>query len=499
MTNQASPEERDRLLALRSLEWLDTPPTDSFDRVTRLAADALAVPIVLISLVDERRIWFKSHFGLAAAEVATEMSHSVSLCAHTVARRAPLVIADVTSDPRFAECPLVTGAPYARAYAGVPLLTLSGHAVGAICAIDTRTRDLDGRHLRTLQDYANIVEASIHAQELTTRARHQLHAMTQARDAERRVLSVVDQVPAFISYWNHDLQCEFANKPHQELFAASSSEATSRHMPTLLGEKVFARLEPHVRAVLLGHAQRFERTHRRADGTNVRLDVQYVPDEGRGFTALAVDVTASRAVHQALEVQNTKLTADSATDYLTGLANRRVFSERSELAWKRYKKTGEVCALILIDLDNFKQINDVHGHGAGDDVLRAMGALLKSQLRCPRDMAARLGGEEFAILCFGEMDEDLAMQIAERLRQRVRRESIDSGKFAFDFAASFGLAVSDSNDFGWKDIYSRADAALYEAKAAGKNQVKFGASAAMAQKQRGKLLRSKLLRSVPSE
>ena len=302
---------------------------------------------------------------------------------------------------------------------------------------------------------------------------------TDERTAERRALFIVNRVPALIAYWNRALFCEFANERHCDLFGLKPDQIVGMRLQNLIGDKAFARVEPHVQAVLQGQAQRFELSQRRPNGSSVRLEVHYIPDvqtDGgiRGFIVHSADVTALRAAQHALQAENSRLVTDSATDFLTGLANRREFSERSEAAWKRYKKIGEVCALILVDLDNFKQINDEHGHAAGDDVLRAVGALLGYQLRGQRDMAARLGGEEFAVLCFGEMDEELAVQIAERLRRRIGRESIDMGDYAFDFTASFGVAISDVSDFGWKDLYTRADAALYLAKAAGKDQVKFG-------------------------
>jgi diguanylate cyclase (GGDEF)-like protein/PAS domain S-box-containing protein len=654
-------DEADRLSALRQLAWLDSPPTDPLDRLTRLAAGSLHAPIALISCVDEERLWFKSRFGLQVAEVP----RADSFCSLVVQSRAPVVVPDASCDPRFRTSPWVTGAPHVRAYVGVPLLTRQGHAVGTLCAMDTRARDLAAFHVETMQDYAAILEASLHSQERGAEIRDLLRDSTEreilfrdtfeqavvgivhadvfgrlqrinrracellgyepgelrdatfadithpddltinaalfqqmregrcdsyrlekrflrkdgsylwtevsmalkrstsgepayligmvediaarklaeidqirahdllkaevevktlklrlsnealkqqvraARDAEhaartneRRMRSIINSVPALVGYWKRDLRCEFANEKYHEHFGLSPGEMIGTGMAELMG-KYFEKLEPFARRVLEGRPQRFERTHRTPDGETARMEIQYIPDgrqggEIHGFYVLAVDVTASRAAHLALETRNLKLANDSCTDYLTGLANRRVFSERSETAWKRFKKSGEVCALILLDLDNFKQINDVHGHGVGDEVLKAVGVLLKNQLRSQRDLAARLGGEEFAILCFGEMEEDLVVQIAERLRGRLSRESIDSGKQLVDFTASFGLAVSDANDMGWKDIYSRADAALYQAKAAGKNQVKFGASSVMTPKQRAKILRSKILRSVPT-
>ena len=125
-------DESERLLALHRLGVLDTAASESIDRITHLAARMLQVPIMLVSLVDANRQWFKSCVGLAAKET----SRDISFCGHVVFERTPLVIADATLDPRFADNPLVTGVPHIRAYMGIPLFTLELHPVGTLCAID---------------------------------------------------------------------------------------------------------------------------------------------------------------------------------------------------------------------------------------------------------------------------------------------------------------------------------------------------------------------------
>ena len=298
---------------------------------------------------------------------------------------------------------------------------------------------------------------------------------------EHRLRAITDNVPANIGYWNRDLTCEFANASYRESFGLSPKAMLGMKMPEVLGELLFETVEPHVRQALEGHAQRFERTFTKPDGTEATFEVRYIPDfdgtaQVRGFFILGTDVTESLHKRLALEVANSQLTKETVTDYLTGISNRRVFSERSEEASKRFRAAGEKYGLILLDLDNFKQINDAHGHDVGDEVLRIVGRLLKTELRSHRDIAARLGGEEFAILCFGHLDADLLQLIAERVRQQMGKESLQVKRGQLTFTASFGLALSHGSDAGWKDIYARADMAMYEAKAAGKNQVKFGKS-----------------------
>src|SRR5512142_1695042 len=130
--NERTESERARLEALASYRILDTPAEDVFDELARLAALVGATPTALVSLVDGRRQWFKAKVGLEP----TETPRSVAFCDHTIRGRDVLVVEDATLDARFADNPLVVGEPGIRFYAGAPLVTPDGHALGSICVID---------------------------------------------------------------------------------------------------------------------------------------------------------------------------------------------------------------------------------------------------------------------------------------------------------------------------------------------------------------------------
>ena len=139
-------DEALRLAALHSLALLDTPADEGFDSLTDLARDLFNVPFALISLVDERRQWFKSCTGLGSQETPRD----ISFCSHAVAANAPLIVEDTLEHPDFADNPLVTAPPHVRFYAGFPLRPVDGHPVGTLCLIDTRPRGLDQTQKRRL-------------------------------------------------------------------------------------------------------------------------------------------------------------------------------------------------------------------------------------------------------------------------------------------------------------------------------------------------------------
>jgi GAF domain-containing protein len=145
--------ENDRLAQLIWFQILDTPPEESFDRISRTAARVLQTPIAAVSLIDGDRQWFKSVCGLSISETPRDMA----FCSYTILQRSPLVVEDALEDSRFKDNRLVTGEPYIRAYAGVPLVTEDGFALGSLCAIDTRPRHFTDDQIAALQDMADTV------------------------------------------------------------------------------------------------------------------------------------------------------------------------------------------------------------------------------------------------------------------------------------------------------------------------------------------------------
>jgi phosphoribosyl 1,2-cyclic phosphodiesterase/DNA-binding response OmpR family regulator len=146
-------DEDQRLRRLAELGLLDTEREERFDRLTRIAAAAFDVPIALISLIDADRQWFKSRHGLATDET----SRDLAFCAHAVAQRTDLLVADTWLDERFADHPLVLGEPRIRFYAGAPLILEDGTCLGTLCLIDTRPRQLSGAELSLLHDLRDLV------------------------------------------------------------------------------------------------------------------------------------------------------------------------------------------------------------------------------------------------------------------------------------------------------------------------------------------------------
>src|SRR5204863_5014205 len=159
----------------------------------------------------------------------------------------------------------------------------------------------------------------------------------------------------------------------------------------------------------------------------------------------------------------------ASTDGLTELANRRQFEEALANEISRSERFGGMLALILADLDDFKQVNDRHGHQAGDDVLRTFADVLRDTVR-DIDLAARYGGEEFAVL-LPQTDLAGAERVAGRLRERMEARTVEApGDESFAVTSSFGVASFPEASTP-AALFAAADEALYRAKSAGKNCV----------------------------
>ena len=202
-------DEARRLTALHATRLLGSPAEEAFDRVTRLAARLLKVPIALVSLVDKDVQWFKSRCGIDAAET----SRDISFCGHAILDHEPLVVPDALLDPRFADNPLVTGEPHIRFYAGVQIFSMDRQPIGTLCVIDRVPRTITPEDLDILRDLAHMAEQLIYQRQLATAAqalhRHALQNHVYGDPSSDELSAAAGQVEFLLT---HDALTGLANR-----------------------------------------------------------------------------------------------------------------------------------------------------------------------------------------------------------------------------------------------------------------------------------------------
>ena len=336
-------DEAASLQALQRYGILDTPMEPAYDDLAGIAAHVCEAPVALISLLDSHRQWFKASVGLPLRETPLDQS----VCRYAVRQPGVFIVPDLAKDARFAHFSIVTQENPLRFYAGAPLVTPDGYALGTLCVLDHRPRHLSQKA--------------------------------------------------------QDMLC-----------------ALARQVIRLLELK-------------------------RANDRQGQMLVE-------------------------LEEARRQMAVLAHTDVLTGLANRRSFTARLLQEQALLRRDGEPACLLMMDIDHFKRVNDAHGHLAGDQVLARFVRLAESHLRSA-DRLGRYGGEEFMVL-LPETDSAAAQAVAERMRAALDATPEAAG--LPHCTVSIGVTTAQPGDESVDALIARADAALYEAKAQGRNQVRVG-------------------------
>ncbi|MDR7334358.1 PAS domain S-box protein [Roseateles asaccharophilus] len=290
-------------------------------------------------------------------------------------------------------------------------------------------------------------------------------AQLQQQRSEHRLRAIADNLPVLISYIDRDQRLGFVNKTFQEWMGVEPLKATGVHLKTLLGPELYAQRQPALERALAGERQEFEITST-ALGITRHLKVVYEPDRQAdgsvaGVFGMSADITVTKQAEQ-------RLLELAHVDALTGLPNRREFESRLQLALARARRQRQAMAVIFMDVDHFKLINDGHGHAVGDVVLKEFGARIRAAIRAT-DTAARLAGDEFVVILEGLNSDAEASRVAAKLVDAIRPPMLLPGGGEIEVTTSVGMACWSGNGDGAQDILDRADRALYRAKAAGRD------------------------------
>src|ERR671935_653056 len=302
------------------------------------------------------------------------------------------------------------------------------------------------------------------------------------RESEERLRLIANNVPALISYVDREQRYRFSNRTYDDWFGIAHERMYGRTIAEIFGDEAYGRMRPGIERVLAGATVQFELAHGEG-GRRRALQVSCVPHLGAegevlGFYMLANDVTQLKRAQEDLRYAAIQLQHDARRleflahhDTLTGLPNRAMFSERAREAVAHARRHQKTAALLFIDLDNFKTVNDTLGHDVGDAFLKIIASRLRASVRGD-DFIARIGGDEFCVLLQDIADAREAAAVAQKLLHELGK-SYRIGEHQVSSGASIGIACVPQDGEDVATLLRLADLAMYRAKELGRNGYQF--------------------------
>ncbi|MDD2357490.1 MAG: diguanylate cyclase [Thiovulaceae bacterium] len=448
-------DEQKRLAKLREYNILDSEPDAVFDNMVQLASYICQTPIAAISLIDVDRQWFKSIVGINAKETPRD----VAFCAHAILQDDAFVVPDALKDERFFDNPLVTEGPEIRFYAGVPLITSDGHHLGTLCVIDTVARELQPQQLDAVKTLADSVMAHLDlslSHEEIRKYVDELQLSATIFDSANEAIVVTDAYNQFVT----------VNPAFTTLTGYSLDEVIGQTPRILKSGKQNAAFYQQMWHQLntLGFWDG-ELWNKRKNGEEyaewLSIKVVYNEDGSKKIhVALFSDVTEKKQADEIIWKQ-------ANYDILTQLPNRQLFADRLEHEIKMSHRTNLSLALLFIDLDFFKSVNDTMGHDVGDLLLVAVAKRLSAVVR-ESDTVARMGGDEFTAILPQINSVNDAKRVVVAIVETLSRPFDLNGEI-ITISASIGISIYPQDAQDSKELMTKADKAMYHVKQQGRN------------------------------
>jgi diguanylate cyclase (GGDEF)-like protein/PAS domain S-box-containing protein len=331
--------------------------------------------------------------------------------------------------------------------------------------MESSARTKDGRlsitelHRRALRAEDGWIIVSI-ARDITRRKQ----AEQAQRESAETLRLFADNVPAMAASWDASLRCTFANKLFGGFFGLAVEDVIGKHPREVLGEDAYREAEGPFAQVLQGHPVTYQGIRRSGEGELRYLEVKLLPHiDNQGTVLGCFSVTTDITEHKLAEE---RIQHVAHHDSLTGLPNRLLFNDRLALVMSLAKRDARQFALLYLDLDRFKPVNDALGHTAGDELLQAVAKRIRRQLR-ESDTVARVGGDEFTVILPSIARREQAELVAGKIVAALAMPfQLGSKRQSVDIGTSIGIAVYPADAQDADSLVKAADAAMYRAKQA---------------------------------
>lgn len=285
------------------------------------------------------------------------------------------------------------------------------------------------------------------------------------RDSEAELRLLTDNVPAMISHIDRQMNCVFANKRYADFFGLAVADLAGKPLREIVGAADYPVLEAHFAKALAGQPVSFQWNVQRSSGEQRCIEVKLVPraadqEQISGCYSMAIDITEQKRAEERI-----RHVADH--DSLTGLPNRLLFNDRLGQAISIAKRDASQCALLYLDLDKFKPVNDTLGHDAGDQLLKMVAERIREQVR-ESDTVARVGGDEFTVILHDVSSPQNAAAVAQKIITALAAPfRLGSELPGIEIGSSVGIAVYPSDAQDHDSLVKKADVAMYSAKTKG--------------------------------
>ena len=285
------------------------------------------------------------------------------------------------------------------------------------------------------------------------------------RDSAEKLRIFADNIPAMTAAFDENLRLLFVNKRYADFFGYGAADILGKHVREIIGERVYAEIECHFAQVLQGHPVTYQRTRKLANGESRFLEIKILPQIGNqgkvlGCFVVATDITEHKLVEERIQ-------RVAHHDSLTGLPNRLLFNDRLSHAINLRKRASGQLALLYLDLDRFKLVNDTLGHSAGDELLQGVATRIRRHLR-ESDTVARVGGDEFIVILPDIARREDAEIVARKIIAAITAPfQLGSPKQSVAIGTSIGIALYPADALDADGLVGAADAAMYGAKQLG--------------------------------
>lgn len=442
------PDETERLQALAAYGLDPTRPLPALEPVVKIAARMFDMPVAAINMIGSDHVFFAASIG--AGDV--DMRRDVSFCAHAINQTNVMVVPDSHLDERFHDNPLVMGPANLSFYAGIPLISPDGHALGALCVIDSQPREFSEEDCERLRELAKMAVDRLELRRLEI----------STEQSRRPFEEVARNSPTAMVWFDIHRRIVSWNQAAAALHGYAVEEGEGLLVDQLIPERerpTFHRLvEQAVEAGTFDGICMPEAAYGiRKDGSEFELGLSLFCWHEHGqliFNAHLQDITAKKREEKELHRLAT-------TDLLTGMANRGRFYREVE----RALVSAEPMAVLMLDLDGFKDVNDTLGHAVGDSILCEIGRRLEDGIGAS-GLAARIGGDEFAVVLHQIDQPEKAQSIAQSLVKGLAH-AILIDHHEIRITASCGVAISPQHAQEALTLIGNADLALFHAKRLG--------------------------------